>query len=70
MATSAPPDTMTSPEIMSEILARLARVEAQLAELVSAWRSYQDVAEAYARGGILGARTATRRRRRVNGDST
>ena len=68
MATPAAPDTLTGPELMAEILDRLARVESQLDELVAAWRSYQDVAEAYARGGILGARTATRRRRR-NGDN-
>lgn len=69
MTPPASPETLTLPEILTEIDGRLQRVEAIVTELAEAWREYQGIAESFARGGILGARTAARQWRR-NGDHT
>jgi hypothetical protein len=48
---------------LQAICDRLERIEAQLGVLTEAWAQFRPVAEAYSRGGMLGARTAMRRAR-------
>jgi hypothetical protein len=64
VSNQSPEDIPLTPETWATVARQVAECHAMLTSLTEQWATFRPIAEAFKRGGMLGARTAARQVRK------